>query len=522
MNSYGMLKVFGVKDLEGLISGAKADDFCAGLGFSNNVSVEAVGASGGIWLLRNADVTDLQVVPGNQNIIHAKIQGPNVEFHFIIVYGPPTPARRVVFWHDLENFVANISDNLFVGGNFDCILNMDERLGDIINRLDLIDLACVGGKFIGDVGRLRRRRSRSALTASLLMSLVELEDAVVRHLPAIRSDHNPILLCLGPTHSFDRHCRPFHFEAMWLSHPLFMKTVLEKWKGHKGAPEALNILREELRIWNKDVFGNLNYKKDKLLKRIDGIDRTIALGAPIRLFRLQSNLKAEFEEVLRQEEVFWFQKSKEKWVELGDRNTSFFHTSTIVRHHRKHVTALKDQAKNWVVDKEALENMVVGLFKELYTLLGDVRMVRLPRGGFPTIPNEDLLQLDEPSSDDEIRIAFNRMGPYKALGIDGFQLIFYHRCWGGINDSVCAFIHEFFMMCCLTIETNETIIHLIGKVDTPEVVSQFRPISLCNVLYKAITKILSNRLQPIMGKVVSPMQNSFIPGCMITDNIVLA
>ena len=52
--------------------------------------------------------------------------------------------------------------------------------------------------------------------------------------------------------------------------------------------------------------------------------------------------------------------------------------------------------------------------------------------------------------------------------------------------------------------------------------SQFRPISLCNVTYKIISKILVNRLKPLMDNLITPFQNAFIQGCQITDNIILA
>jgi hypothetical protein len=69
---------------------------------------------------------------------------------------------------------------------------------------------------------------------------------------------------------------------------------------------------------------------------------------------------------------------------------------------------------------------------------------------------------------------------------------------------------------------NLTDICLIPKVNKPEFVSQFRPISLCNVTYKIITKVIVNRLKEIVAQVVSPFQTGFVPGRNITENIVIA
>jgi hypothetical protein len=63
---------------------------------------------------------------------------------------------------------------------------------------------------------------------------------------------------------------------------------------------------------------------------------------------------------------------------------------------------------------------------------------------------------------------------------------------------------------------------LIPKGNNPEELKDFWPISLCNVIYKVISKCLVNRLRPILGEIISPAQSAFIPGRMITDNVVIA
>ena len=68
---------------------------------------------------------------------------------------------------------------------------------------------------------------------------------------------------------------------------------------------------------------------------------------------------------------------------------------------------------------------------------------------------------------------------------------------------------------------NDTTIVLIPKVNDPTLVSQFQPISLRNAVYKVISKMLANRLREILSDVISENQSAFVPGRLITDNILV-
>ena len=74
----------------------------------------------------------------------------------------------------------------------------------------------------------------------------------------------------------------------------------------------------------------------------------------------------------------------------------------------------------------------------------------------------------------------------------------------------------------MPIGVNNTVIVLIPKVDQPLELRDFMPISLCNVIYKVVSKCLVNRLRPCLGKLVSECQSAFVSGRMITDNALIA
>ncbi|KAL8166154.1 hypothetical protein V2J09_007653 [Rumex salicifolius] len=423
--------------METRVSGAQAQDVCTSLGFSDNFRVEAVGFSGGIWILWNSTITTVQIVKGYPHFIHSKIDSNGDWFHLIVVYAPPMPTRRRQFWTDLEEVVATIHEPLFVGGDFNCILSIEERLGgsgglspdsnifaDIVGLQDLIDMGYAGSQFTWFRGNRENPGVAKRLDRifSNVCGRLKWDRAMVRHLPATKSDHNPLYLMLDPVTSADQNRRPFRFEAMWFTHPNFMSLISDVWKGDSDTHLALSSLREDLRKWNREVFGNIHRRKDKILARLQGIENALSSGDVVRLADLRTTLKNDLDDVLIQEEIMWRQKSRVDWLACGDRNTTFFHTSTIVRRRRKSVVALRDTNANWIVDKAGLENMVVDYFADLYQEpVANDPLLRLPRGGFSSISHADLLSLMAPFSDDEIWLTVKRMGALKAPGIDGFQ-----------------------------------------------------------------------------------------------------
>jgi hypothetical protein len=90
-----------------------------------------------------------------------------------------------------------------------------------------------------------------------------------------------------------------------------------------------------------------------------------------------------------------------------------------------------------------------------------------------------------------------------------------------VKLSVIVSMQSFFRDSFLLKEFDHTNIALIPKVNNPSRVNQFRPISLTNFNYKIISKILSNRLKPLLHKIVSPLQSAFFRGRSIHDNTIL-
>lgn len=133
--------------------------------------------------------------------------------------------------------------------------------------------------------------------------------------------------------------------------------------------------------------------------------------------------------------------------------------------------------------------------------------------------NDHLLR---PFSRDEVEAAINQMEPIMAPGPDDMPPIFYQFFWSLIGDEICAAVLDCLNNCKIREEINHTNITLIPIVKSPENMTEFRPISLCNVIYKLVTKVLANRLKVILPDVVYENQSAFQAGRVITDNVLMA
>lgn len=174
----------------------------------------------------------------------------------------------------------------------------------------------------------------------------------------------------------------------------------------------------------------------------------------------------------------------------------------------------------WEEDK--LKKLTVDFYKHLFTE-DEVPNDEISFfSAFPDLENSYSTGLLEKVSDEEICKAVFDMKPFKALGTYGFQPYFFQTQWSVVGGDLCRFIKEVFANKQEVAEVNHSYLVLIPKVPKPECIHQFRPIGLCNVIYKTLTKILVNRLKPLMQKLVSMNQSSFVPGRQIVDNIIIA
>ena len=128
----------------------------------------------------------------------------------------------------------------------------------------------------------------------------------------------------------------------------------------------------------------------------------------------------------------------------------------------------------------------------------------------------------EEFTQEEVKKALFQMNPTKAPGPDGMNPLFFQKYWHIVGTDVSDAVLDYINSGKFLQSINFTHITLIPKKKNLELMSYFRPISLCNVIFKLVSKVLPNRLKRILGRIISDCQSTFVAKRVITDNILVS
>ncbi|XP_021771780.1 uncharacterized protein LOC110735912 [Chenopodium quinoa] len=278
------------------------------------------------------------------------------------------------------------------------------------------------------------------------------EDGALRNLPKSRSDHCPILISTSGFAPIPASLKPFRFQAAWMNHEKVDAFVHASWD--KVAP-IIPFLRKFAYIlnkWNNETFHNIFRKESELWARLEGIQKRLSTGNDRHRLKLEAMLRREMDDVNNQEEILWFQKSRIDAIRNGDRNTKFFHLSTLIRRRQNRIETLQNSQGEWLTCPKQVKSLVLDFWKSLFqeeatAFTGE----RLLIDQFPYIEKEDW-DLDT--------VAPNLIALVKDV-LEGKTFP------EGLNDAFLV---------------------LIPKMDVPQKLNHFRPIGLCNIIYKIVTK----------------------------------
>lgn len=188
-------------------------------------------------------------------------------------------------------------------------------------------------------------------------------------------------------------------------------------------------------------------------------------------YNLENSLIEDYNYLLKDEEDFWKLKSRIQWIEDGDANTRFFHTSTIKRRRRNKIIALADSAGNWFFEKNEVHNIIYNHFQSIYRT--DLPYYSISHTNAPnnTLDDQTACMIDRPLQSIEIHNAISSFKPLKAPGPDDLHLIFFQKFKVDTKEALHSVCMNAFLTKKIDPTLNKTHIILIRKVQFPEQIS---------------------------------------------------
>ncbi|KAK9992106.1 hypothetical protein SO802_027091 [Lithocarpus litseifolius] len=254
----------------------------------------------------------------------------------------------------------------------------------------------------------------------------------------------------------------FRFEAMWLKEPQCEDIVQNAW--NDGALAQLDFplisCTNQCRMQLKAWNKNVfRHVGRKINELQEHLEWLEMQPASPGNIQDMRDIRIELNKWHDKEDAMWYQRSRINWFRDGDRNTSYFHAKASAR--------LKKNQIDGMLNAQEMQSL-------------------------------------------------------KAPGPDGMPPLFYQYFWPTVGDVVTKTVLDFLNHGLAPPNFNETHIVLIPKVKEPKRVTDFRPISLCNMVFRITSKVIANELKKIFPSIISDTQSAFVHGRLITDNVLVA
>ncbi|PKU75849.1 hypothetical protein MA16_Dca023365 [Dendrobium catenatum] len=319
-------------------------------------------------------------------------------------------------------------------------------------------------------------------------------------------DHNPIVLLSGD--KFDSH-RRFLFKNYWLKSEFFWYLLLSNLSvNSRGQPfAALCFLLKQLKTDIKDkawaCSNSVSSHMDSLLRKQEDCLSLFNQDCHNESISLAlKNINDQLAEASSQWYSWLLQRAKIKWLSKGEDDLKFLYSRIhLRRNYRRTAISLAMSNSNFSFS-EAVRDTILH-FQRLYNPPRRQSFDILHFSVGNVIPHEYVLSLTIPFSNAEIKKAIFSGASNSTPSPDGFNFEFFKSSWIATGPMVCKAVKTFYHNAYIPNAAKATAITLIPKTNHVEVISDFRPISLCNTTYKIIAKILAARMKPIMPLIIS-------------------
>ncbi|XP_019089220.1 PREDICTED: uncharacterized protein LOC109128016 [Camelina sativa] len=286
------------------------------------------------------------------------------------------------------------------------------------------------------------------------------------------------------------------------------------------------MLKRDLKTLSRENYSDIQNSVRETNLLLQSVQIKAITNLTPALYQQERELHQKWDMLRKVEEAYFKQRSHINWLREGDLNTAYFHRITQLRNAFNAIQSFSTPFGVLVDDPSEMSRMAVNHF---FSILGPGVLPPLTvtpsciqsliSYRCPSVLKASMIRI--PSHKEITRVLF-KLNANKASGPDGFTSAFYKAAWGILGSEVTASILKFFHTSFLPLSVNATTLALIPKVPGASVVSDFRPISCLNTLYKVIAKLLVARLKPVLPELIQRNQSAFIKGRLLVENTLLA
>ncbi|XP_020695252.2 uncharacterized protein LOC110108798 [Dendrobium catenatum] len=495
---------------------------------------------GRIWIKWDSSTVSFNLIFSTSQIIHGILSiGSFPPIYISVIYASNSIDERKALWNLLADNIPPQDQPWIILGDFNCYRFESEkaggssplssRLGELNNMIfncGVQDLSSTGLFYTWfnqrAVDPIHIKLDRVLVNAAFLDFL---PSAYYKVEPPLGSDHSPLILV--PTNAKPISTR-FMFKNFWTNMDGFWDDVHNAFSSRTvRSPLAsfyhsLHSLKGSLknRIWASSSYLTNSIHEIKYMQNQCLLDLQ---SQPLNL-ELNSNLKCINEKLasLQANWTSWItQKAKALWLTHGEEDVGFLYAKIRSRNNRNIIKEITTGDGHFF-DFNDISKAVVNHFKMLYNPIAPplILPLDLPTGNL--VPSHFQSMLVAPISFEEVKSAIFDGKVTSTPGPDGFSYAFYRKTWHILGTQVFDAVNSFFTSGSLPKGVKATAITLIPKCSHASNINDFRPISLCNIFYKIIAKIIAERLKKVLPHIIHESQSDFIANRCSTDYIILA
>ena len=479
----------------------------------------------------------IEIKFNNSKILLCNIYGPNSD--------DPSFFQHV--WWELEKLEY---DNIIIGGDFNCILDPElDKVGGNPNRnknarfmlctlmeeTDFVDIWRVKNP---DLYQFTYRCTHpERITSRLDYFLVSfgLCDQIekVSIMPGFMSDHSNVRVKINVKSLPKRpwfwklNCQ-YLYDIDYVN--MIKKTINETAEQNEGVDPNLRWEMIKLAIRGKSVEYSSKKKKSKeniisaLEKRLKFLENKLETQQSGSIERSIKDIKDELEDYVAEKVRGAMVRSRAQWIEEGERSSKYFFGLEKRNFNAKNIQCLQTSSGMTVSDTQQILAEIKKFYIRLYSSgqkdnIPDFKEYdNLER---PQLDSEEKEALDATITETEILNALKAFKNNKSPGTDGLPAEFYKVFWNDLKPFLLTSIQHGYDVGCLSYSQRQGVLTLIPKKEKDVLqIKNWRPISLLNVDYKLVAKLIANRIKTVIEKIIHKDQTGFINGRYIGENLL--